>query len=143
MTLRHACILLSLAATLPGCATLIDGTSQNVTVSTSPAGAQCDIDRDGARLGTINPTPGSLHVDKSRKDLTVTCAKDGFRTATVAQSASFGGTTFGNLLLGGGVGLIVDAASGADFSYPAEVRLDMAPALTPGAATVASARPTS
>ena len=141
MTLARACMLLSLAGMLPGCATVINGSNQNITVSTSPAGAQCAVDRAGTRLGMINPTPGSLRIDKSKNDLTVTCEKDGFRTATVLQTASFGGATFGNILLGGGVGFIVDAASGANYSYPSEVRLDMAPVVNPSLAAVTSARP--
>ena len=59
----------------------------------------------------------------------------------VSQTASFGGTTFGNILLGGGVGFIVDAASGANYTYPSEVRLDMAPVVKPGIATVAFDQP--
>ena len=66
--------------------------------------------------------------------------EDGFRTAIVSQTASFGGATFGNLLLGGGVGFIVDAASGANYSYPSEVKLDMAPVLKPSVAAVVSAQ---
>jgi hypothetical protein len=141
MTSIRTCIVLSLVGLFPACATIVDGSNQNLTVSTDPAGAQCAVDRAGTRLGMINPTPGSLRIDKSKNDLTVTCEKDGFRPAAVSQTASFGGTTFGNLLLGGGIGLIVDAASGANYSYPSELRLTMAPAMKPNPASIASAQP--
>ena len=141
MTLLKKCLLLSLAGMLPGCATIVGGSNQNLTVSTNPAGAQCTVSRAGTVLGMVNPTPGSVRIDKSKNDLSVTCQKDGFQAATISQTASFGGATFGNLLLGGGVGFIVDAASGANYSYPAEVKLDMAPVVKPNIATVAYAQP--
>ncbi len=141
MTSTRTCLLLCLAGTLPGCATIVQGSNQNLTISTDPAGAHCSVDRAGTHLGMVNPTPGSVRIDKSKNDLTVTCEKDGFRTATVSRTASFGGMTFGNLIAGGAVGLIVDAASGANYSYPSEVKLDMAPVVQPSVTAVASAQP--
>lgn len=119
--------ILLLTGMLPGCATLVEGTSQSMTVATTPAGAACTLDRNGERLGTIAPTPGSLRVDKSKNDVSVTCAKEGYQTATTSHSSKFVGTTFGNILAGGVVGVLVDAASGANFQYPNEVQVELAP----------------
>lgn len=113
-------LLLSL---LPGCATLVNGSSQNVTVGTTPPNASCTLDRVGARLGVIAQTPGSLRIDKSKNELSVTCSKDGFDTVTVKKSPSFSGATFGNIIAGGIVGVVVDAASGANYSYPDTIEL--------------------
>jgi len=44
-----------------------------------------------------------------------------------SQTAHFGGATFGNIIAGGIVGVVVDAASGANYSYNDDVRLDFAP----------------
>ena len=121
-------------ALLSACATLVNGTSQTVTVSTTPPGASCTLDRMGTRIGAISVTPGSVRIDKSKNDLAVTCAKDGFQTATVAHAPSFGGATFGNIVAGGVIGVVVDAASGANYSYPDDIRVDMAasvPSLPP------------
>jgi hypothetical protein len=111
---------------LPGCATLFEGTSQSVSISTDPAGADCTIDRNGSRIGQVNPTPGSIHLDKSKDDLSVLCKHPGYQSATVTESPKFQGTTFGNIVAGGLVGVIVDAASGANYAYPAEVRINLA-----------------
>lgn len=119
-------------AMLSACATLVNGSSQNVTVSTNPPGASCTLDRVGARVGAISATPGSVRLDKSKNDLSVTCAKDGYQTATVAHPPSFSGATFGNIIAGGVIGVVVDAASGANYSYPDDIRLDLA--VNPGAA---------
>jgi hypothetical protein len=112
---------------LPGCATLFEGTSQSVSISTDPAGADCTVDRHGSRIGQVNPTPGSIHIDKSKDDLSVLCKHPGYLPATVAESPKFQGTTFGNIIAGGVVGVIVDAASGANFAYPTEVKINLAP----------------
>src|SRR5262249_25178223 len=112
---------------LAGCATIVEGGGQSVTVATDPAGALCNVDRAGTHIGTVANTPGSLRVDKSKNDLSVSCSKGGYQSASVNQSPKFVGTTFGNILIGGLVGVVVDAASGANFEYPAEVRLSLAP----------------
>ena len=90
---------------------------------------------ESARIGAIAQTPGSVRLDKSKNDLSVTCSKPGFQTATVTKAPSFGGATFGNIITGGVVGVVVDAASGANYEYPGDIRLDLAaeaaPALPP------------
>jgi len=118
-------------ALLSACATIVNGGSQTVTVSTAPPGTTCTVDRVGARIGAIPQTPGSLRIDKSKNDLSVTCNKSGFQTANVTHAPSFGGATFGNVLGGlviGPIGFVVDAASGANYQYPADIRLDLAAA---------------
>ncbi len=120
-------LMLGLLYLLPGCATIFEGTSQSVSIATDPPGADCTINRKGERIGQVNPTPGSIHIDKSKEDLSVTCNHIGYTTATVAESPAFQGTTFGNIIAGGVVGVVVDAASGANFLYPSEVRVNLAP----------------
>lgn len=134
MTRLFAVILAGLSLT--GCATIMEGTGQSVAVSTTPAGAQCDASHAGTHLGTVAATPGSLRIDKSKNDLQVTCAKNGYQRASSSYSPGFVGTTFGNLLVGGVVGVVVDAASGANYTYPKEVHMDLAP-IAPGVSTIA------
>jgi len=126
------------------CATLVNGTSQTVTVSTTPPGASCTLDRMGTRVGAVSTTPGSIRLDKSKNDLSVTCTKEGFQTATVAHAPSFGAATFGNIIAGGVIGVVVDAASGANYTYPDDIRIEMAataPTLPPMAQQVPSSMP--
>ena len=89
----------------------------------------------------ITATPGSVRLDKSKNDLSVTCAKDGYQTATVSRAASFGGATFGNIIAGGVIGVVVDAASGANYSYPDDIRMDLAAIPAPAAPPVALQAP--
>lgn len=128
---KFLCMLSVLMA--PGCATVMEGTGQSVSIDSEPPGASCQVNRAGAPIGGVT-TPGSIHLDKSKNDLSVTCQKPGFQTATVASSPHFNGTTFGNILIGGLVGVAVDAATGANYSYDENIHVGLAAAPTPLAA---------
>lgn len=134
----------ALAASLPlgACATVIEGTSQSVTLNTNPPGAECHLTREGKEIGAIAQSPGSVRIDKSKNDITATCTKDGYQQTAVTTSPKFVGTTFGNIVLGGVVGAVVDASSGANYSYPDAIQVVMTPASPPvAAAPVASTAP--
>src|SRR5437660_7102237 len=68
----------AIAALCGGCSTIIEGTSQELYVNTNPAGASCGLMRDGRQIATINPTPGTALVQKTKHDITVVCDRDGF-----------------------------------------------------------------
>ena len=78
--------VLALVALLPACATVVEGTSDTVTLSTTPAGATCTVDRNGERVGAVAATPGSLRLSKSRHDLNSTCTKEGYQPSTTTAS---------------------------------------------------------
>ena len=137
MTLRPIGLLAFLL--LPGCATITQGGAQNVTVSTNPPGASCRLERGSTAVGIIAPTPGTLRVDKGRNDLMVTCTRDGHDATTVRHPAEFGGATFGTIIAGGLIGVAVDAASGANFSYYPELVINLQ--VTGGPSVVQPARP--
>ncbi len=63
-------------------------------------------------IGRIGPTPGSVLIDKTKYDITIVCTKAGFQQATYINKSSAAGTTFGNIILGGGVGWAIDSATG-------------------------------
>lgn len=118
---------------LPACATVVEGTTDTVTLVTEPAGARCAVAREGVELGQVSPTPGPLSVSKSRNPLTVSCDKADHLTTARTVESEFTGTTFGNLLLGGVIGAVADAASGANNRYPQTVSLTLVPETFPSA----------
>ena len=122
-----ACVFV-VAASLGGCATITKGHTQGFTVKTDPPGAQCEITKKGAYVGVINPTPGTLQLQKGAAALDVACKKDGYLDASSTASSSVQGWTFGNLLVGGIIGLAVDAGSGAMHQYQTEISLKLLPA---------------
>jgi hypothetical protein len=124
---------------IAGCATIMEGTGQSVAIQTTPPGATCTIVREGGTLGQVASTPGSIRIDKSKNDLVVSCSKPGYATSTITESPKFVGTTFGNIILGGGVGAIVDASTGANYEYPNQITMSLAayiPAAMPPVAPV-------
>jgi hypothetical protein len=116
-----------LAGILSGCATVTSGTSQAVTVNTKPTGAICTLSRGGNDIAVVNPTPGSVTIDKSSKDVSVNCKKDGYNDGSAIFSSSLQAMTFGNILLGGVIGVAIDAGSGAMHKYPAMLSLTLLP----------------
>jgi hypothetical protein len=112
------------------CASIIEGTTQKIALTTPPA--------DGANCTLTNPegswtvtSPGTVKVHKSKRDLSVTCHKDGFQDGTATVQSHFNGATAGNILLGGVIGVGVDAATGANNNYPEKVEVPMAAAGAP------------
>lgn len=131
---RQSClaVLAMLASILVGgCATLTTSSTQTVTLTTEPPGAACTFKREGEVIGIVNPTPGSLSVKKSHADIDVTCVKEGFLDAVGRVGSKFQAMTFGNILFGGIIGIVVDAASGATAEYEANVAIRMTPAEFP------------
>ena len=116
MKIQVVASVVLLGAALSGCATIVDGSTQSVSVSTSPVeGAACTLTNSEGKW--FLTSPGSVQVHKTKNDLSVECTKDGYQPGNQIAVSKFGGATFGNIVLGGGVGAIVDAASGANYYY--------------------------
>ena len=105
-----------------GCATIIEGNDQNVYFDSEPSGAKCSITREGD--GLLYPeftTPLSLPIERDKDQLVVICNKDGYKETTTFVDSNVEKWTAGNLILGGPLGVGIDAASGALNKYPSNV----------------------
>jgi hypothetical protein len=134
------------AAVLPlaACSSIIEGTSQKIAINTDPAGANCTLMREGKAIGSVESTPGSVVIQKTKYDITVLCDKPGFTQASYLNRSGAAGATFGNIIAGGGIGWAVDSASGADNKYDGAVNITLVPIAAPAAPPVAmSAAPSS
>ena len=60
--LGRLAMFVGLAMGSGACATMVNGTTQDLYVETQPEGASCKIDRQGATVGTVNPTPAALDL---------------------------------------------------------------------------------
>lgn len=116
------------AFTISGCSTITTGTTHELAITSSPSGANCRASRDDKVIGAVNPTPGSLIVGKSTRDMVINCTLPGHQAGVSVVKADFQAWTLGNLLIGGVVGVAVDAASGALGKYPPSVMVALAPA---------------
>ncbi|MGB8398815.1 translation initiation factor 2 [Bradyrhizobium sp.] len=90
------------------------GTTENISISSTPAGAEATI--SGLEVPAACITPCAI-VAKRSADLTVSFAKEGFEPEIVQltkEVPATGAAGFaGNILAGGLVGMGVDAVTGA------------------------------
>ena len=100
-------VFLTAAYLLSGCATIVSGTNQKLSVSSQPSDATAKVDNN---LSAKTPAVFTL---ERKSDHTIEISKEGYKTATIMIKRTFNGMATGNLLLGGIIGAGVDAASGA------------------------------
>jgi hypothetical protein len=116
---------------LGGCSTIIEGSTQEVYVNTNPPSADCTFTRQGVVISRIPQTPAAATIKKTKYDIMITCNKAGYQTATYLNHSGTAGATWGNIVLGGGVGWAVDSASGSDNKYESPVNITLVPGYTP------------
>lgn len=111
---------------LTGCASIVSGTNQSVSVSTVPVqGATCSL-KNNKGIWFIPSTPGSAVVHRSYQNLLVSCRKPGFVNGLKSVKSSTKGMAFGNVVFGGVIGAGVDVADGAAYDYPTSIVVPMA-----------------
>ncbi len=117
-----------LAFAVPGCASIIEGRSQEIAVSTDPPGAECGLYREeGVRIATIERTPGSVLVKKTRNDIWIVCTKPGYQQAVYLNhsGAALANVVGGILTLG--ISTAVDSSTGAGNEYQSPANVVMLP----------------
>jgi len=92
---------------MAGCATIVSGTTQKVSVTSQPSGADAKVDGNMSAK-----TPATFTLDR-KNDHTLEISKEGYKTATILFKKTFNGMTTGNILIGGIIGTGIDAASGS------------------------------
>ncbi|MCH8245992.1 MAG: PEGA domain-containing protein [Bacteroidetes bacterium] len=98
--------LLILAFVIAGCATIMHGTTQDVSISSQPTGATITI--DGQTYGT---TP--VVADLKRKDKhMIRIELEGYEPYEIGLGRKTSGWVWGNIVFGGLIGLAVDAITG-------------------------------
>jgi hypothetical protein len=113
-------IVVAVLAAMTGCASISGERMQPINVKTvhdnvEVAGIGCTLTNDAGSW--FLTSPGSVTVHKSTGDLAIDCKKDTFAgNQTLVSKAN--GAVWGNVLLGGGIGYIVDRNTGAGFNYP-------------------------
>jgi hypothetical protein len=123
----RAVAVAAVAASLSACASITQGTTQSIAISTPPVtGAQCAL--NSSQGNWVVTSPGIATVKKSRSDIEVRCNKEGYQDAAAVIPSDFEGWTVGNVIFGGIIGLGVDAATGAMNEYPNTFQVPMVPA---------------
>jgi len=104
-----------------GCATIITGTTQNISFTSDPTGAKVSV---GGMTGT---TPTVLTLNRNGS-LMVNFEKQGYLSTQITLSRGFEPMFLGNIIIGGLIGMAIDFVSGAVFKLsPEHVNATLAP----------------
>lgn len=123
---RLAALILC-AMTLAACATIVKGTTQTVAINT-PGVPQATCTLSSPAIGSrMVVTPGTTTLEKSKDAIAVRCTKECYLEGSGILASNFQAMSAGNIILGGVIGLGVDAASGAMNEYAPEVQVLMQP----------------
>jgi hypothetical protein len=105
-----------------GCATIINGTTEPIAITSTPSGAKVRV--DGQQSYT---TPANIDMARGRDHL-LTFHKDGYEDENFTIVHSMSAAVAGNILLGGLIGWGVDAMDGAqDKLTPETVQITLNP----------------
>lgn len=121
-------VLLACVA-LAGCASVSGGNVQKMYVQAQAqdgaavAGADCTLTND---KGTWRLTaPGDTSIVRSNKRMEVKCDKSPLPQGVVSVESATRGAMYGNIILGGVVGAVIDHNSGAGYEYPEMIKVIM------------------
>jgi len=103
-----------------GCCTIISGRNQSLPVVTNPSGARVIID------GIQQQSPCTLVLDRKHLVYQVRVEKDGYEPTEITLRKGVNGWIWGNVLLGGIIGLIIDIATGSINKFtPTELEVSL------------------
>src|SRR3954462_1623250 len=138
-------LILAAAIVAPclGCASVTRGTTENISIASTPSGATADV--SGLEVATTCVTPCVVQA-KRNADITVSIAKEGYEPQVVPLTKEIPGSGAagfaGNVLAGGLIGMGVDAATGAALDHkPNPVIVTLNPSRSNAVARPARARP--
>jgi hypothetical protein len=120
-------VALATMAALSSCGSITRGTTENVTITSTPEDAKISTS-----AGQYCPrSPCTINVNR-RGDFTAFAEKDGYEKGSVeikTKVAGGGAAGFaGNVLIGGVIGMGVDAATGAALDhYPNPAHIELKP----------------
>ncbi len=109
---RHMSLILTmvlLVSVASGCATIINGTSQKIQVTSDPSGAALLVNGKDSYT-----TPVRLRLERRRDHLLV-FSKEGCEGQTVKLMHVISGVVVGNTLLGGPIGWVFDIFAGSQY----------------------------
>ena len=117
---------MTLACLLSGCASLIAGEEQYIEITTNCQSRKMSTvcvarnDKGSWRF----ETPARFVVKKSMADLLISCQGGLLGDAVQFSTSALGLPIFGNLLIGGGLGALVDARTAKIWEYPSKINVE-------------------
>lgn len=111
--IKHLLILIgvSVLMQLTGCATIVDGKTQQVSITSVPEGAEVLV--NGA---TIGKTPMTYALQRGEGTV-LTVKKEGYATIDRTLNTELNSMFWGNIIFGGVFGSTTDSSTGASIEY--------------------------
>ena len=121
---------LVIVATNTGCATIISGSTQMVTFTSTPDTARIEIISKSGQVINRLTTPTSIELKRGRgyfqgAALSVRASASGYDTKEIPIPTRLNGWYFGNLTFSLVGLIIVDPLTGAMFGFPDHVHIDL------------------
>lgn len=113
---------LILILTVSGCASITGSEIQNLSLTVRDEKKEpikdvdCLIKNDKGSWRV--KSPAIVDVRRSAEDLVVDCQKEGSPNGFLRAISRAAGGMFGNIILGGGIGAIIDHNKGTGYNYP-------------------------
>jgi hypothetical protein len=105
-------LLAGIALSVTSCASILTGTKDKITFNSTPEGAK--VFHKGIEKCT---TPCTAEIPRSLSKQMVTFEKEGYNNKEVKLTKTFNPVTLVNILLGGAIGVGIDAATGSLTKY--------------------------
>jgi len=116
-----------------GCSSIVSKSDYAVAISSSPDGASFSITNRAGQKVQSGITPSTVTLKSSSgyfkgESYTVELTKEGYTDRTYTLSSSVDGWYWGNILIGGLIGmLIVDPATGSMYNLPERADISLNP----------------
>jgi hypothetical protein len=121
------CACAGVLSILTGCASVTHGTTQTIKIETlTPGGqvvdgAECKVANDKGEAIALSGQ--SVPVRRSGGNLSIHCTQGGQAPAGGQAVSRVNGGMVGNILIGGLIGVAIDATNGSGFNYPSWMQL--------------------
>jgi hypothetical protein len=113
--------------TMSGCASMMNDSTHPMKVETKTmdgtviTGATCDLTND---YGRVTMKSGeTTQIRRSGKDLDIVCRSPDNANANGRAISRANSGMYGNILIGGGIGALIDHNKGTAYTYPTWVQL--------------------
>lgn len=118
MNIRGIAAAMSALLLTSGCASVMEGTTQQVAVDSDPAGADCTVSNSQGKWPV--KTPGAVTVQKSASVLVVHCSKAGYQNGSAYYAPRMSSMAAAGAMMPyvGLIDAVTDASSGAAMIYP-------------------------
>ena len=107
---------------LTGCASVTTSALQPLSVKakttsgTPVTQAKCSLKNEKGNWSVV--TPNDVSVRRAAGDLIINCKKPGLPDGNARATSRAGAGMYGNIIIGGGIGALIDHSSGKAYNYP-------------------------